>query len=56
MGPFDIIVVVVICAAFAAVVGTTIYRKIKHKGGGCDCGCEGCSMCDKCRSAQKKNK
>ncbi len=54
MGPFDIAVIVLVCAAFAGVCGWLIYRKVKHKGGccGCDCGCgsfcgESCPHCKK---------
>lgn len=54
MGPFDIVVLVLIIAAFAAVVGTQIYKKIKHKGGGCDCGCGSCPHCADCGSKKKK--
>lgn len=56
MSPFDIVVVVLISAAFLSVVGTVIYKKIKHKGGGCGdcgCGCEGCSLCNKCHKPEK---
>ena len=53
MNGWDIAILVGVCAAFAAVVGWLIYRKIKHKGGGCDCGC-GCNGCSKCGSAEDK--
>lgn len=43
MNGVDIAIIVVVCAAFAAAVGFLIYRKVKHKGGCCDCGCEHCS-------------
>ncbi len=49
MGPFDIVVVVVISVAVIGVIAGIIYRKVKHKGGccGCDCGtCNGCSHCN----------
>lgn len=49
MGPFDIAVIVVLSVAVLAVIGTVIYRKVKHKGSGCGCGCDSCSACDKCR-------
>lgn len=50
MGPVDIAVLVIVCVAVAAVSAYLIYRKVKHKGGGCDCGggCEGCSACRNC--------
>lgn len=49
MSPFDIAVIVVVGVAFAAVVGTIVYKKVKHKGGGgCGCGCEGCSLYGQC--------
>ena len=47
MGPFDIVVIVLISVAVLATAGTLIYRKIKHKGN-C-CGCSGCAACDKCK-------
>ena len=47
MGACDIIVLVVISAAVVGVLGYLIYRKVKHKGGCCDCGCSGCTACDK---------
>ncbi len=50
MNGFDIAVVVVISVAVAAVVGWLIYKKIKGKGGCCDCGCSGCTACDKCKN------
>lgn len=49
MGAFDIAIIVVVAVAVLAVIGTVIYRKVKHKGPSCGCGCEGCSACDKGR-------
>ncbi len=51
MGVADIIVIAVVGVAFLAAVGAIIYRKIKHKGGCCDCG--NCSACDKCRDKKQ---
>lgn len=48
MNPVDIAVIVLVSVAVAGVVGWFIYRKLKHKSVGCDCGCSSCSMCDKC--------
>lgn len=59
MGPFDIVVVVLVGAAFLAVVGTAIYKKVKHKGSGCSgcgCGCEGCSLHCNCHHTDPKKK
>lgn len=53
MGPFDIAVIVIVAVAFVAVIATVIYKKVRHKGGGCDCGCEGCTLCDKCKTNKK---
>lgn len=50
MNPVDIAVIVIVCVAVVGVVSYLIYRKIKHKGGCCDCGssCNGnCSCCNK---------
>ena len=52
MGSFDIAVVVILSVAVLAVIGTIIYKKVKHKDGGCDCGCGGCSSCG--RDCKKK--
>lgn len=54
MNGWDIAILVGVSAAFAAVVGWLIYRKVKHKGGGCDCGCGGCTGCSKCNSEKNK--
>jgi hypothetical protein len=53
MSAFDIIVIIAVSVAFVAVVGTVIYKKVKHKGGGCDCGCSGCPHCNSCQSKKK---
>lgn len=50
MGAFDIAVIVVISVAVVAVVASLIYKKIRHKGGACDCGCSDCACCDKCKN------
>lgn len=55
MGPVDIAVIVIVGAAFVAVVGTMVYRKIKHKGGGCSY-CDGCSGCAHCNCCDSKKK
>lgn len=52
MNGVDIAVIVIVGIAVLGVVGWLIYRKIKHKGGGCDCGCgscNGCTLCNKSR-------
>ena len=46
MNGFDVAVIVVISVAVVAVIGWLIYRKVKGKGGCCDCGCKGCTACD----------
>lgn len=53
MGAFDIAVIVIISVAFAAAVGYTVWRKIKHKGG-CDCGCGCGSSCESCPACKAK--
>jgi hypothetical protein len=53
MSAFDIIVIIAVSVAFVAVVGTVIYKKVTHKGGGCDCGCSGCPHCNSCQSKKK---
>lgn len=50
MNAFDIVVTVIIAVSALAVIGWLIYKKIKGKGGCCDC--SGCTACDK----RKKNK
>lgn len=48
MNAIEIIVLALVCAAFAFAVGYLIYRKVKGKSG-CDCGgCSGCSSCGSC--------
>ncbi|MDE6441786.1 MAG: FeoB-associated Cys-rich membrane protein [Clostridia bacterium] len=49
MSGVDIAVIVIVSVAVLAVVGWLVYRKVKHKGGCCDCGCgcNGCTMCEK---------
>ena len=54
MGAFDILVIVLVSAAVLAVIGTVIYRKIKHKGSSCGCGCSGCTMCSGCKDKKVK--
>ncbi len=53
MNGVDIAVIVIVCVAVAGVIGWFIYRKVKHKSIGCDCGCNGCTMCDKCKKENK---
>lgn len=53
MNGVDIAVIVIVCVAAACVIGWFIYRKVKHKSIGCDCGCNGCTMCDKCKKENK---
>jgi hypothetical protein len=53
MSVFDIIVIVAVSVAFVAVVGTIIYRKVKGKSSGCDCGCQGCPHCSACHPSPK---
>ena len=52
MGAVEIAIVTVVGVAFLAAVGVIIYRKVKHKGGCCDCGCSSCPSCSAC--SQKK--
>ena len=47
MNGFDVVVIVVISVAVAGVIGWLIYRKVKGKGGCCDCGCSSCDKCNK---------
>lgn len=56
MSPVDIAIVVVVAVAFAAALGALIYRKVKHKGGVCGCGCQGCPHCGSCNGGKEKNK
>lgn len=55
MGPVDIAIVVIVSVAAVGVTGWLVYRKIKGKGG-CDCGCGGCSACDKCKNKTEDTK
>ena len=48
MNPVDIAVIVIVSVAVLGVISWFIYRKIKHKGIGCDCGCSSCSGCTAC--------
>ena len=56
MNGVDIAVIVIVCAAVAAVAGWFIYRKVKHKNIGCDCGCGSCSGCSACNHKDEENK
>lgn len=56
MSPFDIVIIVAVSVAFVAVVGVLIYKKVKRKGGGCDCGCEGCPHACNCHPAKDGKK
>lgn len=48
MNGVDIAVIVVVSVAALGVIGYFIYRKLKGKNIGCDCGnCAGCSLCNK---------
>lgn len=51
MGPVDIAVIVVVSVAVLCAVGYIIFRKVKHKGGCCDC--EACSHCSHCCESKK---
>ena len=53
MGPCDIIVLVVISLSVVGVLSGLIYKKLKHRGGCCDCGCSGCTACDKGKKKEK---
>ncbi len=51
---FDILILIVIGAAFAGVVAYLIYRKVKGKKSGC-CGCGSqCPACCGCRLSEGK--
>lgn len=57
MNGWDVAVIIIVAVAFVAVVGSLIYKKVKHKGGGCEdcgCGCEGCSLHGCCHRSEKK--
>ena len=53
MGPLEIVIVIAVGAAFLAALGVIIYKKVKHKGSGCDCGCSGCSACRQNKGGKK---
>lgn len=53
MNPVDIAVIVIVSLAVVAVAGWMIYAKLKHKNIGCDCGCNGCTLCGKCHKEDK---
>ena len=55
MNAFDIIVIVTVSVAVAAIIGWMIYKKVKHKGSCTDCGC-GCSACPHNRDCDSKKK
>lgn len=58
MNAFDIIIVAVIALSVVAVLGFGIYKKVKGKGGCCDCGCSSCGAChacDKCKNEENKD-
>ena len=48
MSPLDIAIIVIVSVAVVGVIFWLVYRKIKHKGGCCDCSsCNGsCPCCD----------
>lgn len=49
MGAVDIAVIIIVSVAVVAVAGWLIYRKVKHKGGCCDCGCGCGANCEHCK-------
>lgn len=53
MGAFDIAIIVIVSVAVLAVIGTIIYKKIKHKDSGCGCGCCGCPSSGECHKNNK---
>ena len=53
MGACDIIVLVVISLSVVGVIGGLIYKRVKRKGSCCDCGCSGCTACDKYKKKEK---
>lgn len=55
MNGIDIAVIVIVSVAVLGVIGWFIYRKVKHKSIGCDCGC-GCNGCTLCDKGKKENK
>ncbi|MDE7083246.1 MAG: hypothetical protein K2O89_06075 [Clostridia bacterium] len=53
MNGVDIAVIVIVCVAVVAVAGYLIYRKVKHKGGCCDCSSGSCNgSCPHCHPKQ----
>lgn len=56
---WEILIVFLTAAAFAAAIGYSIYCNVSGKGG-CDCGgnCDGCrsKSCPHCESAKKSTK
>ena len=43
MGALDIVLLILLGAAVCGVVARAIWRKVRHKGGCCDCsGCKDC--------------
>ena len=55
MNAVDIAVIVIVSVAVLGVIGYIIYRKLKHKGIGCDCGCSSCSGCTACAGQHEKD-
>ena len=47
MGAVDIAVIVIVSVAALGIIGYFIFRKLKGKSIGCDCGCQGCTLCNK---------
>ncbi len=52
MSGVDIAIVVVVCVAVVAAAGVILYRKLKHKGGCCDCGSDCGGNCAHCKGIQ----
>lgn len=46
MSPADIVILLLVAAALVGAVVHSI-RARKKRGGGCGCGCSGCTGCDK---------
>ena len=45
----------IVLAVIAVIVGFAVRSVIKtHKGGGCGCGCDGCSGCGTAKKTDKK--
>lgn len=53
MNGVDIAVIVIVSVAVIGIAAWLIYRKVKHKGGCCDCGC-GCNGCTACGKNKDK--